>query len=313
MLQAVKKTSIENPDLHFAGSAGVLRTLAYFDIFHYPLTKSEIRKFLFLPVEDEVLDRWLIQLEKEGRIFYNKGFYSIHDNPLLAYRRIRGNQKAGEMLEKAHRVGRFLYQFPFVRGIAISGSLSKNYADEKADIDFFIITKANRLWLARTIMHIYKKLTFFRGHEHYYCMNYYIDEQALVISDRNLFTATEVKTLLPVCGEETMRNFFAENDWSSRWLPACNFRVQSQKDPSSPILKRFTEFVLSNRIGDILDRILLRITTYRWNNKARNKKRNRKGATMALITGPHFAKSNPGAFQEKVLRQYREKMAILRK
>ena len=31
-------------------------------------------------------------------------------------------------------------------------------------------------------------------------MNYYIDEEALQISDKNIYTAVEVVTLVPVCG-----------------------------------------------------------------------------------------------------------------
>jgi hypothetical protein len=313
MLQIAKKTIAENYDQHFSGSAGVLRTLAYFDIFHYPLTKREIANFLFAQVEEEVLEKWLLQLEKDHHIFYNKGFYSLHDNPLLAYRRIRGNERAAVLLEKARRIGRFLFQFPFVKGIGISGSLSKNFADEKADIDFFIITQKNRLWIARTLMHLYKKFTFFTGHEHYYCMNYYIDETAFEITERNLFTATEVKTLLPVCGQNTMKQFFSCNDWANRWLPGSGFRSQDQPDPPASWLKRIGEWLFSNRAGNLLETILFRISTKRWNRKAKRIKRNRKGAPMALVTGVHFAKSNPGEFQEKVLGLYREKLSELRK
>jgi hypothetical protein len=101
-----------------------------------------------------------------------------------------------------------LYRFPFVRGIGISGSLSKNYADEDADIDFFIITSRNHLWIARTFLHGLKKLSFLVGKQDWYCMNYFIDEEALVIAEKNIFTATEVVTLKPVCGEKRDYNLF---------------------------------------------------------------------------------------------------------
>jgi predicted nucleotidyltransferase len=47
-------------------------------------------------------------------------------------------------IKKAKAVAKFLSWFPYIRGIAISGSLSKNFADENSDLDFFIITAANR-------------------------------------------------------------------------------------------------------------------------------------------------------------------------
>jgi hypothetical protein len=88
--------------------------------------------------------------------------------------------------------------------------LSKNFADERADIDYFVVTKANRLWIARTLMHLFKKLTFLVGKQHYFCMNYFVDEEALTIQEKNLFTAVEVATLIPVCGNGSMESFLRQ-------------------------------------------------------------------------------------------------------
>src|SRR6202022_4223033 len=95
----------------------------------------------------------------------------------------------------------------------------------RSDIDFFIITKANRLWIARTLMHLFKKLTFLTGHQGWYCMNYYVDEEALQIEEKNIFTATELITLLPVCGNGTMEEFFRANNWASSYFP--NYAIRT--------------------------------------------------------------------------------------
>src|SRR2546430_6574247 len=97
------------------------------------------------------------------------------------------------------------------------------------DIDFFIITSANRLWIARTCMHLFKKLTFLTGRQHWYCMNYYIDEEALNIEEHNIFTATELITLLPVCGNGTMQRFFQMNSWVSVYFPNNVLEKNSNK------------------------------------------------------------------------------------
>jgi predicted nucleotidyltransferase len=60
----------------------------------------------------------------------------MQDNSLLWERRIKGNRNAEQILNTAYKISRILYQFPYVRGIGISGSLSKNFADKNADIDF---------------------------------------------------------------------------------------------------------------------------------------------------------------------------------
>src|SRR6185436_13451675 len=114
----------------------VLKTVAYFDIFHYPLDRNEISRFLDRKVSDELLDDCLQRLQVDNRLFLHNGFYSLQNNHLLSHRRMQGNKRAEKMLVKAGKIGRFLYQFPFVRAVGVSGSLSKNFAGEGSDIDF---------------------------------------------------------------------------------------------------------------------------------------------------------------------------------
>lgn len=303
---------VENLPDFAASKKAVIETLAYFNIFHYPLTSGEIRQFLSVKVDENFLQDCLHELQEEKAVFLSHGFYSIQNNPLLAHRRRQGNQLAEKLLTRALRIGRFLYQFPFVRAVGISGSLSKDYADEKADIDFFIIAKANRLWIARTLMHLYKKLTFLTGRQHFYCMNYYIDESALLLEEKNIFTAIEIKTLLPVSGEQTMKLFFAANNWAGGYLPACNYRRQEKMDPRPSLLKKIMEWMLNGKIGNRLENYFFHLTQNRWKRKFEKGMRNKKGQTMELITGKHFARSNPGAFQEKVLALYEQKLSGLK-
>ena len=139
----------------------LVRALAYFDIFQYPLKKNEIRQFLGNVISDYAFEMALDELIRNRVVFFDSSFlFLTRQFSLAATRRIHGNLRAALLLPAAHKIGRFLYRFPFVRGIGVSGSLSKNFADEKADIDFFIITKPNRLWIARTLMHLLKNWLF---------------------------------------------------------------------------------------------------------------------------------------------------------
>jgi len=302
------KMMIVPPDVPNPAGKSVLKALAYFDIFQYPLKKAEIRQFLDRPISDARLEIILQELVTDGLIFKYYDMYSLQDNPILACKRIEGNLRAASLLPKAQKIGKFLFRFPFVRGVGVSGSLSKNYADEKADIDFFVITKANRLWIARTLMHLFKKLTFLGGREHFYCMNYFVDEEALLLSDQNIFTAIELKTLLPVSGNPAVQEFFLSNLWADEWFPECPFRQQSEKPSRYIGLKYFFEWCCNNSLGNRLDNLLQKLTDKRWKRKQARGKRNNKGLMMGLVTDKHFARSNPGAFQEKVLEMYKERI-----
>ncbi|MBO9202765.1 MULTISPECIES: hypothetical protein [Niastella] len=286
----------------------IIKVLAYFDIFNYPLTLEETYHFLDQPVAMDDVLLTLQQLVDDNRVFRMGIFYSLQQDPALRTRRINGNQQAGALLATGYKVGGFLYQFPFVRGIGISGSLSKNFADQNTDIDYFIITHTNRLWIARTLMHLFKKLTFITGHQHLYCMNYYIDEAALRIDEQNIFTATELITLLPVSGNGTIDRFYDQNNWAGNYFPNQPVKKESRSLGRSGWLKKTVEWLLDNKAGNRLDNWLMRITTRRWAKKEQLQKTNAHGIRMGLHIGKHFSKPNPEFFQRKVLDSLEEKL-----
>jgi hypothetical protein len=283
----------------------LLKTMAYFDLFNYPLSLDDIHRFLDTETDEASIERVVRALEHEGRIYRIGPYYSLQNDPALAERRLRGEIHADELLPIAERNARLLYQFPFVRGICVSGSLSKRCADERADIDFFIITHSNRLWIARTLMHLLKKLSYLRGHQHRFCMNYYIDEEALEIKEKNIFTATELLTLMPMCGNGSLDRFFEANEWTSRYLPHYRARHWEAKGyHRTSLLKRFLEGLLNNRLGDMLEKRLQAITDRRWKQKTMREDRNIKGEIMELQCSPHYSRPNPENFQQKVLSKY---------
>ena len=197
----------------------ILATLAYFDLFTYPLTMEEVYFFLPAKVNFDEFENALLGLAEDRVIFKFDKLYTLKNDYFLAERRQKGNAKAAGLIAIARKVGDLLIRFPYVRGIAISGSLSKNFADDDSDIDLFIITAKNGLWIARTIMHCFKKLTFLVKKENYFCMNYYIDEEDLVIHENNIYTATEVATLMPLCGDTVFEQFYTANAWTRSFLP----------------------------------------------------------------------------------------------
>jgi len=290
----------------------ILKTLAYFDIFDYPLTEGEIKNFLGISLSDDQFRSALAELVLSTTIFRFSEFYSLHNTPAKAERRLAGNRRAQQLLAKAFKIGAFLHRFPYVRAVAISGSLSKGYAEEKGDIDFFIITKGSRLWIARTILHLFKKLTFLTGRQHLYCMNYFIDEDALGIREKNVYTATEIVTLFPVAGSSAIMKFFEINKWVEEWLPQSSSADHSKMAETSSLFKRCTEGCLNNNLGNKVDNFFFKWTTNRWKRKERRGARNSKGRIMNLVTGRHFAKSDPEAFQKKIINLYEDKIRNLK-
>jgi predicted nucleotidyltransferase len=286
----------------------ILATLSYFEIFDYPLTQTEIAQFLKSPYCQDEFTEDLNYLIAEGWIFKFDEFYMLQENYSLVRRRRKGNIRAKAVLKTAEKIAGFLSGFPFVKGIAVSGSLSKNFADENSDIDFFIITEKNKLWLARTFMHCFKKLAILFKKQDWFCMNYYIDEDILQIKEKNIYTATEIATLLPLRGINIFDEFFKANVWSKNFLPNHSLRISYVQEAENPVLKKVIEFMFRNPVGNLIDHLLMRISIYRWSKKTRSGKLNKRGMVMSMDASNHYAKPSPAAFQKKFMETYEKKI-----
>jgi hypothetical protein len=225
----------------------------------------------------------------------------------MVVRRRNGNKNAHREIQNAIKATGILSKFPFVEGLALSGSLSKNYADENTDIDFFIITKANRLWIARTLMHIFYRFAVLAGKRNWFCMNYYIDETALEIEEKNIFTAIEIVTLIPMQGAEKVNAFIGTNKWTKNFLPAYTVKKALVTEYKKRLFCKLFEKIFGGTMGNALDNWLLKITQSRWVKKEAQLNINAKGICMGMLAGKHFAKPDPKNFQSKILAQYREK------
>lgn len=286
----------------------ILRTLAYFDIFSYPLKSEEIRLFLGCRESQEKIDSELGIMSLNQSIYKVGHFFALHDNMAMCARRLKGNALAEKEMVNAIKAARLLAAFPYVKGIAVSGSLSKNFCTEKTDIDFFIITAANRLWIARTLMHFYKKFTFLTGKQNWFCMNYYIGIDRPVIEEKNIFTAIEVATLLPMQGKEALITFHNNNNWVSAYLPACQPSLDAVPGIKKGIAAVIVEKLFNNSLGNRVDSWLMNITKKRWEKKTGRNKKNDHGFVMKMMISKYCSKPDPADFQRRVLEQYQEKV-----
>jgi hypothetical protein len=284
----------------------ILATLAYFNLFDYPLKKQEIIAFLPREYQQGEFVLALNELLHEQLVFHVGNFFSIRNEPSLGERRKKGNEKAASMMCVALKSAKIISLFPFVRGVAISGSLSKNFADEGADVDFFIITASNRLWIARTMLHVFKKITFLFGSQHLYCMNYFVDESQMIILEKNIYTAIETVTLLPLHGD--FYHFYEENSWTKEFLPNISSHPNHSKIISKNTLVKTFERILNNRLGKQLDDCLMKITAARWRKKTKRRKKNNKGNILAMHSGKHFSKPSPENFQKRLLLRYEKEL-----
>jgi hypothetical protein len=286
----------------------ILRTLLYYDIFNYPLKIDEIIKFLGTRHADINLIRaQLDELIEEKQVFRFGEFYSIQDNTTYIARRENGNREAERYLPLAFKKAKLIAAFPFVRGVLASGSLSKGYMDEKSDLDFFIITKPGRLWIARTLLVMYKRLFLFNSHKHF-CVNYFIDSDHLEIEEKNVFTATELATVIPLYGKEHYENLHRKNSWLLNFFP--NYAPRSTKDVANDNVgkvKGLCEKLIDAMGGDWFEQHFMRMTWERW-MKMYGNQYTQSDFKVAFKTKNYASKNHPRHFQKTVVTRHLEKI-----
>ncbi|HRG59061.1 MAG TPA: nucleotidyltransferase domain-containing protein [Bacteroidia bacterium] len=286
-----------------AEDTAVVQCLLYFDAFNYPLKTNEIYSFLnYTLINKNQLQEQLDCLVKRNLINKLDDFYFVNESNSIVERRIKGNNMAHRVMPKALRYGKFIAQFPFVETVCISGALSKNYFDENGDVDFFIITKPQRLWLCRSILVGFKKI-FLLNSRKYFCVNYFVGSDNLSIPDRNIFTSTEIASLIPVSNNQGYAKFIDENQWIYQFLP--NFDVKHKNtapNKKDGLLKKMAEWVLNGNIGNFADKQLFRLTLSIWQKKFKHF--NKADFDLNMRSRKNVSKHHPSGFQQKVLTQW---------
>lgn len=239
--------------------AAILRTIIYADVFNFPLNVVEIHHFL---IHDEPIQIEQIEYTLSTSAWLDERIEKLQDCWLLRGRtelidlRIKREQASQQLWPKALRWGERLARLPFIRMVALTGALAMhNAADGDDDLDYLLVTKPGRVWLARAFAILMVRIGRLRGVE--ICPNYIISDDRLMQNRCDLFTAHEVTQMVPLYGLAMYRCFCKVNAWTSTHLP--NAHTVFHATPEARLgriwsyCKRGLEWLLSGWIGDKLE------------------------------------------------------------
>src|SRR5438132_1054360 len=277
----------------------IVQAVAYADVFDYPLTADEIHRYLIGVPASRGMVRGVLGngrpavLARSGRYFTLEGRESAVDT-----RRARAAVAAGYW-RRAVRYGHTMGNLPFVRMVAVTGALAMdNIAD--GDIDYLIITEPGRLWVCRALIVGLVRMAALRGTE--LCPNYFLSEQALVLNERNLFTAHEVAQMVPLTGMPTYQRLRALNRRTDAYLPNAGGPPR-RITPVEPRQRRIVEYALRSRLCAPLER-------WEMHRKIRKLDQRSNGHAEAAF-GPDWCKGHFGDHGHVTLARYEERLHAL--
>ena len=234
----------------------ILKSLVYSDVFDYPLTYEELYQFIMgKKISKSDFDKILYSDLIPTFIRSNKNFFTLPMREEIIDKRISKQNISKTKWFQAFSLSYLLSHFPFVRMIAITGSLVfDNIKDKYDDIDFFIIIERNHLWTTR--LFIYTLVRIFELFNTKICPNYIISDRYLELDDKNFYSARELKQMIPIYGENLFEKFKNSNKWADNYYPNAVNKNQLKftfiKHKQSKI-KSLLEKLLSNKIFSFLE------------------------------------------------------------
>jgi hypothetical protein len=289
--------------------AYILRTLLYYDIWNYPLKSPEL--FAFLPVNSMTYHDFVRGLNTElesGDILEHRGYYFVRGKTAAVVdQRVRKERHASRLWRAARVVTHFIKRVPFVRGVFISGDLSKNAANPGSDLDFFIVTEPGRLWITRTLLIAFKKVFLF-NRKRFFCLNYFATTDCPTLETRNLFVATEIAHLKPLHNSALCMEFLRTNNWIKEFFP--NFRiadihfpaVHDRKSHVQRVIERMISVLPLDRIDDELLRMMERVWARRYPEYDKTTR------DRIFRCSKTESRAYVGNYEEKILALYRDRL-----
>ena len=273
--------------------SSVLRTLAYADIFDYPLTAAEIHHRLITKRTD--LTKVKSTLSKFN-VNHVGNLYFLPGRKQTVSTRLQRQRLSRPKMQLARRVGQWLKLFPTIKAVLVTGALAVGNATVDDDIDLLIICSSGHLWTTRLIVNGLLDILGLRRKpnskrvNNKLCLNLWIDISSLKIkkAQRNLYTAYELLQAKPLWSRgDTLSQLRFLNSWVKNYLP--NFPL----DQPRPVALSITKPGLIEQVAYNLQ------LKYMQARKTREK------------VSPHFAFFHPKNMNDWVMQEYKQRLQKL--
>lgn len=252
----------------------MLRSVTYAALFDYPLTLPQLHASLIgVHADADTVAAWWRNSDLlQATIEHQDGLYFPSGRRDLLRTRARREALSRKLLQRDRRILSVVAGMPFVRMVALSGSLAHLNAEASADLDFFVITAPHRVWSVTVVLLVIARLF---GWRRRLCLNYVISEDALRVEPGDLFTANQIIHLRPILGQRLFARFVNANPFVGEIYP--NFAVgrpdgpigeQPDTRPVLRALKPLVERVLSIGLAQAAERTARVIYGWHLNRRA---------------------------------------------
>ncbi len=301
-------------------SDAILSTLALAWAEHAPvLALADIKTYLHgsahCPSAHE-LKTILNDLLREGSVRHAQGRYWLEGGESVYTESITRTHASARKLARVKQA-LFLFQaVPFLRSVAVTGSVSFGAARENSDTDLFCVTAKKRVWTTRMGVLILSELLGRRRERSgadKLCANYFAAQNA-ELPVQNIASAHLFARAIVAWGNGDFLRFLEKNRWIKAFFCTDPFRAERTKSAHLPreartlvFIQAVLEKMLSGKLGDLIEK-----ACKAWQLSRLEVKATSGGDTSQLVlTDDIIALHHPRPKNKEVMERYVRKMSEL--
>lgn len=260
----------------------ILATICFFDLFDYPLTLVEIRKYLLaFGVFQLSFSALKEQLETaawfKDKISHRDGFYFLSDREILVDIRRRRYAFGLKKIDLAIKAAKWIRFLPFVKMVALCNNIGSVNIKERSDIDLFIVVKQGRIFLSRLLVTAVVSWLGLRRHgskiANRLCLSFYLADddlnlEKIAVGGENVYLIYWLANIMPIYNRHIYDRLLAQNRWLLDRLPFWRPKKVSvdwlaADDFWSRFFRLAFEFLLTDGLGGLCERWAKRIQLWK--------------------------------------------------
>lgn len=213
----------------------IVEAIVFFDLFDFPLTDFEVRQYIDVKCELNDVQTVLNDKELHDFIEEKNGFYFLAGRREIIKTRQERRGYAQRKIKKAARVSKLFKLIPWIKMIAVGNIIGTDNLKDESDIDLFIITEPERIWLARFFCASFAQLLGLRPKKNNtrdkICLSFFVSEEAmnlkkLMLGGKDIYFICWLAGLRPVYNKTgSYEKFMEANGWIKEYLPNLNLFV----------------------------------------------------------------------------------------
>lgn len=191
----------------------VFNTIKLANYFESAFSIDQVYQYLPSQLEDKEFKYIINQLENENEIKIKDDLVFQKSSTTNYYLKKKWSRS---IFKKNKKYISIISKIPWIKFIGLTGANSFESCKQNDDVDMFVVTQKNKLWLTYLFIVVISKLL---GKRNILCVNYLVDDENLTIRHKSYYNAVQILQMKSIFNPEFRDQLIYANKWIFDFLP----------------------------------------------------------------------------------------------